>query len=289
MEEYVISFESLDRGQWLRTIAEARHAVEIDPAQKVVLDITCLQNTSELQAVHLVTLACLIDDLTIRHKPVDLRTNTDETMRFFLEDLGLSQYFAQGKNFVETKTETIFNLWRINDSEKETRSAQVTEYLRKRFFQNKDLGPVQLSLVEAYYNIFDHADAAGNAWSYLVFNENRQKLSVAICDFGIGIAKKIRDHVSEIKNDADAIEKAMEDRFTTRSKERNGGWGLGSIRNACTEEDVLRIVSHSGLLFVKREMVRKYSSNFSFPGTLIYYELSLSHFEDTEIMDIFEF
>ena len=286
--EYVITFPSLDRGQWLKTIADARYTVEINSADNVILDITCVKSIDELQAVHLVTFACLIEDLTIRNKGVGLKTEIDEVVLFFFKDIGMPRYFNERVNFVESETETIFNLWRVNDSEKESRSYQIAEYLEKHFFKNKDLSAVQLSIVEAYYNIFDHANAGGNAWSYMVFNPKRQKLYVAICDFGIGIARKVREHLPGIKNDADAIERAMEDRFTTRSQQHNGGRGLGSIRYACTEEDVLRIVSRSGLLFVKRDMVRKYTGNFLFPGTLIYYELSLNHFEDKEIMDTFE-
>lgn len=288
--EYVITFPSLNRGEWLRVISEATYATDIDPLDKVIVDITCVKSIEELQAVHITTLACLIEDLRNRGRcsSLDLRTETDTIMNFFIDELGIQRYFMQNENFVETETETIFNLWRINDAEKETRSYQIAEYLEKRFFQNKDLSAVQLSIVEAYYNIFDHADANGNAWSYMVFDKAKQKLYVAICDFGTGIANKVREHVPTITSDADAIEKAMEERFTTQSREHNGGRGLGSIRYACTEDDVLRILSQTGLLFVKRDAIRKYTSNFLFPGTLIYYELSLEHFEDKEIIDTFE-
>lgn len=286
--EYIISFPSLKRGEWLNVIAEASRISISDFFDKIILDISCLQTIDDLQAVHLVTFACLIENFKDRCYKIDLKTGSPDIANFFLQDLRLSQYFNQKINFVEPKTETIFNLWRVNDSEKEVRSSQITQYLERHFFQNKDLSAVQLSIVEAYYNIFDHAEASGNAWSYMVFDKERQKLSVAICDFGIGIAKKVRNHVPELKNDADAIEKAMEERFTTQSKEHNGGRGLSSIRYACTEDDVLRIFSHSGLLFVRRDTIRKYTSNFSFPGTLIYYELSLNHFEDREIMNTFE-
>ncbi len=271
----------------MRIIADAKYDVEIRSTDDVILDVKCIKRIDELQAVHLVTFACLIEDLTTRCRSITLRTDTKVT-KFFTETLGLAQYFKQRENFVESETETIFNLWRVNDTEKESRSYQIAQYLEKHFFKNKDLSAVQLSLVEAYYNIFDHAEAGGNAWSYMVFNKEEQKLYVAICDFGIGIAKKVRDYVPEIENDADAIEKAMEERFTTKSKEHNGGRGLDSIRYACTEDDVLRILSHSGALFVKREMMRKSARNYSFPGTLIYYELSLNHFEDKEFMDTFE-
>ncbi len=286
--KHIITFPSTQRGQWLKAIADAKYNVEIRSTDDVVLDVKCIKRIDELQAVHLVTFACLIEDLTTRCKSIGLKTTAKKISNFFLNDLNLARYFNERKNFVESKTETIFNLWRVNDAEKEIRPREITKYLEKHFFKNKDLSAVHSSLVEAFYNIFDHADAGGNAWSYMVFDQDREKLYVAICDFGIGIAKKVRDYEPTIENDADAIERAVEERFTTQSKEYNGGRGLDLIRYACTEDDVLRILSHSGLLFMKREKTRKSARNYSFPGTLIYYELSLNHFEDKEIMDTFE-
>ena len=80
----------------------------------------------------------------------------------------------------------------------------------------------------------------------------------------------------------------MKDRFTIQSKTHNRGLGLGNIRTACTEEDALRIISNRGFLITRRNEINKREINFNFPGTLIFYDLTLSHFEDEEIIANFE-
>ena len=79
----------------------------------------------------------------------------------------------------------------------------------------------------------------------------------------------------------------MEYKFTTGSQTHNMGMGLGNIKDTCTEDDILGIISNNGCLFAKRENMRAYENSFYFPGTLIYYELSLSHFDEEEIIDNF--
>ncbi len=81
----------------------------------------------------------------------------------------------------------------------------------------------------------------------------------------------------------------MEDKFTTHSRSHNAGFGLGNIRLACTKRDALRIISNNGFLFADREKIESEATDFNFKGTLIYYELSLDHFEDEEIIANFEF
>jgi len=167
-------------------------------------------------------------------------------------------------------------------------SQNVHDYLRRQFFKHKDLSAVKNSLDEVFQNIFDHADAKGNAFSFLKFDHDENKLHVAVCDFGIGIAYKVKEVCPEFERDCDAIEKAIQDMFTTRSQTHNMGMGLGNIRMTCTDDDALRIISNNGIFLAKRNLSRKGELGFEFPGTLIYYELSLDHFEDEEFIKTFE-
>lgn len=57
----------------------------------------------------------------------------------------------KGKNYVEAKTSrNVFNLWRIVESEKDLYAKKVEDYFKKRYFQNKDLSAISVSLVEAF-------------------------------------------------------------------------------------------------------------------------------------------
>ena len=78
--------------------------VRID-SPKVVLDLGCIRSVDELQAVHLVTIACLIEYLTRRCSSINLRSDNKNIINFFFVDLGFDKYWKQPINFVET-TET---------------------------------------------------------------------------------------------------------------------------------------------------------------------------------------
>jgi anti-sigma regulatory factor (Ser/Thr protein kinase) len=201
--------------------------------------------------------------------------------------LGFSEYWSLGKNYVDALGyRNIFNLWRITEDGKDLYAKQVEEYLRRTYFANKDLSAVSVGLVEAYYNVFDHARAQGNAFSLIQFDEETSILYIAISDFGIGIAQSVSDFDKEITNDRDAILKALEDNFTVRSTERNKGMGLSIIIAPAIEA---RIFSHNGLVYKHDSIIEDFDCKMSFPGTLIYYEIDLSKMDDEEIMNEFDF
>lgn len=109
---------------------------------------------------------------------------------------------------------------------------------------------------------------------------------MAVSDFGIGIAKAVRDFDSTIVTDKDAILKALENNFTTRSTQRNRGFGLGNILSP-TEE--ARIFSHHGLVYKTGGVFYGYETDFSYPGTLIYFEVNLSNMDEEQLIKEFSF
>lgn len=148
------------------------------------------------------------------------------------------------------------------------------------------MSAVSVGLVEAYYNVFDHANAKGNAFSLIQYEEESNLLYVAVSDFGIGIAKSVSDYDKKVTSDKEAILKALEDNFTVKSTERNRGMGLSIIIAPAKEA---RIISHKGLVYKHDNVVEGYESDLFFPGTLVYYEIDLSQMEDEEIMNEFVF
>lgn len=218
---------------------------------------------------------------------VFLSTNNNDVFHFIYDDLGFSEYWSKGKNYVEAPGyDSIFNLWRITEEGKDLYAKRVEEYLRRTYFAHKDLSAVSVGLVEAYYNVFDHAQAKGNAFSLIQFDEETSVLYIAISDFGIGIAQSVSDYDKGITNDKDAILKALEDKFTVKSTERNKGMGLSIIIAPAKEA---RIFSHNGLVYKHNSVIEGFDCEMSFPGTLIYYEIDLSQMDDEEIMDEFAF
>lgn len=285
MQQYTVVFETTGRIEWIKTIADKIKQLEsqVEVGDQIILHLP--SDTEKFEAVHLASLACFIEYF---HKKGCIMGVRNNVRNFLFDKLNWQAYWSDHKDYIEAKDSVIFNLWRITDEGKEMHSRQVYDFLKRGPFKQKDLSAIPNSLLEAYYNIFDHAEANGIAFSFIRYIEDKQKLSVAICDLGKGIATSVREKYPNIADDSSAIRSAMEDRFTIRSQAHNKGLGLGNIRTSCTEEDKLRIISNRGFLTAQREEIDNRENNFNFPGTLIFYDLTLSHFEDEEIIANFE-
>lgn len=276
-------FSSIDKGRWIERIVDCYNAVIDD--NSVSISISEEVPPRELSPFHVVTLACLIECLKSRSIKVSLEGNS--VGHYLYDTLHFKEYFVDDVGFLGTSDETIFNLWRIKKSEMEVHARRVKEYLNNHFFKGKDLSMVAASLTEAYYNVFDHAKAGDNAFSMVRFDEKTEKLFVAVCDFGCGIPANI-NRMKAFDKDCEALSYAVRELVTTSSTTHNKGWGLANIRCSCTEKDMMRIVSGKGLLLLHGEYEKMFELGFSFPGTLLYYDLSLSHFQDEEIVDDFD-
>lgn len=160
----------------------------------------------------------------------------------------------------------------------------VESYLRSTYLSSKDLSSVNVCLVEAFYNVFDHAKANGNAFSLLIYDEKKSELHGAICDFGIGIRQTIQSKYPQINNDVDAINLSIKTGITAKSTGRNKGFGMGNI---VENVDTIRIMSGKGLVVKIDNEIRSYTTPFEFPGTLLYFNINLSLLDDEVVMDIF--
>ncbi len=283
------NFIGTSRSQWLPEILKCHEIEDVCPDKTVRLNFSGVETPNNFEPFHFVLLACLIENLN--HKGYDkiIFAGNNSISDFLLRTLKLGLYWhdENPQNYVPINNDNIFNLWKVNDQEKDVIGNMVGDYLIQRFFQNKDLSAVKASLTEAYYNIFDHADANGNAFSFIKFDEEQEKLSVAVCDFGKGIAYTIRQYFPDIKSDYQAIEKAIENNVTVRSKPHNRGFGLGNIISVLSERDSLNIFSNQGFMHIIGDDIKTFQNDCNFLGTLIYYEISLSHFPDMEINDNF--
>lgn len=85
------------------------------------------------------------------------------------------------------------------------------------------------------------------------------------------------------------MKKAIEPRFTVKSKQHNAGMGLDSIRGSSTEDQNMLILSNGAFLMTKGDSVRTKKLDFEFKGTLVYYKINLNHYEVPETLDILDF
>lgn len=287
LHQDIIKFDNWNRREWLRKVDEIylKYATK-QSAKEILFTFVPEFTRDKFEPLHLVTLACLIQYLYGKgYKVFMLKSNID-VHDYIFNELDFSAYWRGGQNHVNTaSSEQIFNLWRIVEDEKDLYAKNVEEYFRRNYFVDKDLSAVSVSLVEAFYNVFDHARAGGNAFSIIFYDKQKQLLSYAVADFGIGIPTSVRLFNPDITSDVEAIKWAIVDNSTVRSTDRNRGFGLGNILGAAS---TARIFSNHGLLVKSNDKFKCYHiDNFSFPGTLIYLTIDMTTFEEEEVFDLF--
>lgn len=279
-------FQTLDKGIWLKELSNIRNGYSSSNYKNdIAFEFSEELSEKDIEPIHLVTLACLIQFFHDKGHKVWLRNSNKSVKDMLFNQLRFQEYWIGGKHHIDAKDESLFNLWRIVESEKDLYAKNVELYFKNTFFKGKDLSAISICMIEAFYNVFDHAQANGNAFSLIKYDEKSEKLNVAICDFGIGIAQSVRDFDPSISSDQEALLKSIEVDFTVRSKSHNAGKGLDNILNC---SDVIRIISN-GAFLLKNDNTKVFDLGYNFEGTLIYFDIDLSNAEDEEILDEFEF
>ena len=280
-----IKFRSTNRNEWIPQIVSETNICEKISGQRFMIHFDDRIRIIDLEPLHLVSLACLIEHIYSTGNQAYLSKDNPGILKYIMGDLGFQSYWSGGKNHVDAVHSTnIFNLWRIIDSEKDMYAKQVESYLRSTYLSKKDLSSVNVCLVEAFYNVFDHAEAKGNAFSLLSYDDKKGELHGAICDFGIGIRKTLQSKYPHISDDVEAINFSIKTGVTAQSTGRNKGFGMGNIVD---NVDTIRIMSGNGLVIKMNNEIRSYSTIFTFPGTLLYFDINLASLDDEVVMDVF--
>ena len=280
----VINFDDTNKKVWLHKIVEVANDSRNNNIDRVaILDFAESIKKSNVLPIHIVTYACLIQYLKDLGFDVQQGKTNIEVADYIYHELGF-KYYWKGTNHIESTDTSILNLWRVIREEADLYTKRVEAYFKNNYFKNKDLSPVSISMVEAFYNISDHAKAGENAFSLIMYNRPRKELKVAISDWGKGIVGTVREYDHSIQADIEALERAIQDDFTISSTTHNKGKGLSNILSC---SDVVRIFSGNALL-VKDENQRKfYELDFYYPGTLIYFDKNLNVLEDIDYLEEF--
>ncbi len=287
----VFIYNSCSRRYWIFNTIRYRNSIVPSSSPNEVVNI-CFGGDvikERFSPMHIVLLSCLIDELKTNNYKVRLFIENNSFKDFLWNDIKVSRYWRGNKiAYIPSPTPSKFNLWRILEEYQDSYAINVCEYF-KTLNRGKDFSGFQVALNELYYNVFDHADANGNAFSYINFDESDNSISVAVCDFGKGIASKIRSVYPEYLTDDYALEKAMDRGITSKSKEHNAGLGLYNIATMLQDEDYLRILSNKSFAVCIGDLKKFYNLEVEFGGTLIYLKISLDSFPEEEIMDSYGF
>lgn len=185
-----IHFDRLNRSHWIASIRDARQQIMSRRSNDVInFHLNPQIAPTSIAPWHIVSLACILD-LAYQHANRMNLFAGDNMLTYLKDDLHLNQYF-QKSSFVDSDTKTILNLWKINPKEALFYSSRVSEYLKQTYFKGKDISMLQIMMDELYANIADHSHSNDIAYSFIQYNPSLEVISVAFCDFGIGIPQSL--------------------------------------------------------------------------------------------------
>ncbi|MCM3248663.1 MULTISPECIES: ATP-binding protein [Bacillus subtilis group] len=164
---------------------------------------------------------------------------------------------------------------------------------REMCLKHNSLDVIRMCFGEIFNNINDHAEEnSGCIFAQHYPRINRVKISIS--DFGIGIPNTIRK-VDPSLTDTEALEKAVEEGYSSKSTPRNRGAGLSTlIKNVVGNYGgEVHIHSFRGILTCKQNnsdgvWIKSKQGTSNYPGTFIEIVLDTRNFED-EINDEEEF
>jgi hypothetical protein len=291
---YQYTLTSSNKTDWIKHIVRwtetLRQATFEGDCVKVILEDNVTKN--RFSPFHIVTLSCFIELIKRKGYLVYLEVYDNELHDLIYNDISLTLYWTDcNRDHVDSPDSSRLNLWRITQGRQYEYEASVHQYFTNKF-PGIDFFMLKSCLTELYYNVFDHAEANGIAFSYIHYDDEEEVIHIAICDFGKGIAKTIKDAYRNISDDKEALIKSLERGVTSKSNTHNAGFGLDNIISALSNS-TLRIVSNNAILFYRKNgeisETKTYDMPFCLNGTLIYFDLPVSGFENTEIRDEFTF
>ncbi|MCY7789109.1 ATP-binding protein [Bacillus inaquosorum] len=161
------------------------------------------------------------------------------------------------------------------------------------YLRHETVEPIRMCFGEIFNNINDHAEENIGCIFAQHYPKNNQ-IQISISDFGIGIPNSIRK-VDPFLTDSEALKKAVEEGYSSKSTPQNRGAGLSTLIKNVVENygGEVHIQSFRGILACKQNnfnevWIDSKQGNSIYPGTFIEVILDTKNFED-EINDEEEF
>jgi hypothetical protein len=230
-----------------------------------------------LEPYHIAPLACIVHEYIARGYNVEFG-NENEIIQNYLESFNFKQFCEKEERhneFPTTKNPETFPLWRIEASASNTYPKYVQQYYESNSFEGKDLFELGNLLGELMNNVFDHSECPIPGYTFTQADLRMGQLITSVCDFGIGIPQKVNNYLKSINQPellpTDALIKATEYEFSTKSQPRNRGFGLDTIiKNVSSLNGRIRIISGEAIyLGLPNGGIKTLQMDVNFPGCLI--------------------
>ncbi len=280
------TIKSSKRASWIVDIVTIRNHIA-DDCKCLRITIDGEVRRKVLENYHIVTLACLLDYAKKKGITVYLSVIDEELEEYIFGDMRLKMYLSLDQNIqYSTPEKQPFNIWRIEEQYTTNYAIALTMFFKNNYFVGKDMSGLNNCIVELFQNVIDHSCANGTAFVAISYDKTERQISIAICDFGVGIPYTLREQYS---SDGEALSRCLLRGVSARTNEHNFGYGMENVVSTMGDKDILRIVSNRALLLKTKEREIVYPLSFDFEGTLIYFTVPIDSFENEEIIDQFTF
>lgn len=280
--ELKYEIKSSKRALWLKDIVCIRNKIT-DSTHKLLIILNESINRNNFENYHIVTLSCLIDYAKKRKIIVYLKIKDRLLNSYIFNDIRIKKYWtSQIDKIYDSPEEKPFNVWRIEEQYFTNYAIALHQYFKGSFFKDKDLTNLNNCIIELFQNVVDHSKSNGTAFVAIKYIEQSEMIDIAICDFGLGIPKTLSGLYS---SEEDAIVHCLDRGVTAKSNKHNFGYGLDNVLSAVGDNYIFRIVSNGVLLLKSQNKTKTFKLSFQFDGTLIYFNIPISIFENEEYVE----
>lgn len=156
----------------------------------------------------------------------------------YLEDIGL-------KDFVNSNYEQPITINGISSRSampiRRVARDNIQEYVNytQDYFESictgKNLEMLNFCIGELVMNVYDHSRSEIGAYIFCQYYPTKRELKFCVSDFGIGIPKKVNEHMENLKHNfrdpVSCLKWAVRENNTTLSRPNNQGLGLFNVNN----------------------------------------------------------
>lgn len=208
----------------------------------------------------------------------------------YLQNIRFFDYWEPGfdrEAYTKTRIGTNLGLWKISRPMIDGYTTSAKQFYEANFFQQDDLSPFSIGLMELFNNIFDHSQSPMSGYTMSQYFPKMHMLKVAASDLGVGIANKVNAYFTQNGQptfaDHQAIKHAFQKSFSTKSTKQNRGFGLHNIWEICNGCDgSIFVASNAGVVKYEGNQLQSYPVNHSFPGTHFEFMLDTRKFDKAE-------
>lgn len=281
---------TLSKNLWTKFINDNRYSVAIS---ELVIDFS---ECHFIEPFHIVALSCLIEEYYQNGLEIHFVKSDTLALNEYLSNILFWNYWDLSFNrteFHQSSRTSNLCLWKLNSTMLSPYVFFAQQYFEDNFSNESSFEPLNISLAELFNNIIDHSKSVVGGYTTNQFYPQQKKLKIAVCDFGVGIPFKINEYLMAIGEQTisskEALKKAFDKGFSTKSSPHNRGFGLDTLKTIVKScGGSLKVISNDVMFTLNSKgEAEVFSLKHNFQGTHIEVILDTNLFDEknNEIFD----